>query len=423
MSDYLSVRRDRAAKAWSLNDEIVLIGAGELISIPGGADRTYPFLSHAEYFYLADRETVGGVLAFDPKDGWVDFVPAVTTAERVWEGKQHAPGTPITQLAGWLAARRGRPVAMLGTPLAGLRFDPIRTEELRDTLLHVRRPKDDVELERMRRAAAATVAGFEVARRFIRAGVTERAIQIEVEAEFFRHGGERVAYDTIVGAGSNAAVLHFLPTARVVQPGDVVLIDAGAEVGRYASDVTRTYRCPGGDAGLFADLYQVVLDVEERGVAACRAGVEWRDVHFEAARGIARGLVDVGLLRGDADALVERDTHALFFPHGIGHLVGLGVRDAGGYVPGRARSTRPGLSNLRVDLPLEPGFAVTIEPGVYFIPALLQDPALRGKHRDAVAWDRVDALMEFGGIRIEDNVVVTTGAPEVLTAASPKRLD
>jgi Xaa-Pro aminopeptidase len=113
----------------------------------------------------------------------------------------------------------------------------------------------------------------------------------------------------------------------------------------------------------------------------------------------------------------------MFFPHGIGHMVGLGVRDAGGYLPGRKPSTRSGLANLRTDLPLEPRYAMTIEPGVYFIPALLDDPENRAKHGDAVAWDRVDALRGFGGIRIEDNVVVTDGAPEVVTAAVPKSLD
>jgi Xaa-Pro aminopeptidase len=102
---------------------------------------------------------------------------------------------------------------------------------------------------------------------------------------------------------------------------------------------------------------------------------------------------------------------------------GLGVRDAGGYLPGRKPSRRAGLANLRTDLPLEPGYAMTIEPGVYFIPALLDDPENRAKHRDHVAWDRVDSLKQFGGIRIEDNVVVTNGAPEVLTAAVPNDLD
>jgi Xaa-Pro aminopeptidase len=133
--------------------------------------------------------------------------------------------------------------------------------------------------------------------------------------------------------------------------------------------------------------------------------------------------VALGIMKGNPQSLIERDAHALFFPHGLGHLVGLGVRDGSGRAPGRAPSARPGLANLRVDLPLERGYAITVEPGVYFIPALLNDPTNREKYRDAVDWDRVVPLLDFGGIRIEDNVVVTDGAPEVLTAAIPKTLD
>lgn len=420
MDDYLSLRRARVAAAWGLADEVVLVGAGSPIGIPGGADQTYPFLSHSEYFYLADRECAGGVVAFDPREGWTDFVPEVTEDERVWEGREPVAGTPRSELPEWLARRHGRPVVVLGAPVAGVEGDGTRAGPLREALTHARRPKDEVELERMRRAAAATAAGFAVAARTVRAGVTERQVQIELEAEFFRHGGERTAYDTIVGAGPHAGVLHFAPTGRVLAPGDAVLIDAGAEIGRYASDVTRTYRVPGGDAGFFRDLYAVVLGVEERAVSRCRAGVEFRDLHLTAAHEIAAGLAELGLLKGDPEALVERDVHALFFPHGLGHMVGLGVRDASGYLPGRVRSTRPGLSMLRNDLPLEPDYVMTIEPGVYFIPALLDDPERRRRHADAVAWSRVDALRDFGGIRIEDNVRITRGEPEVLTAAVPK---
>ena len=423
MAAYLDRRRERVAAAWDLSNEVVLIGAGRPIGIPGCVDQTYPFQSHPEYFYLSDRECAGGVLAFDPTQGWTDFVPEVTTAERVWEGKRDAPGTPLSRLESWLAARRGRLVVTLGTPVDGVAGDEARGAELRLALTHARRPKDDVELDRMRRAAAATAPGFEAARRMVREGVTERAIQIELEAEFFRHDGDRTAFGTIVGTGSNSAVMHFLPTSRAVRDGDVVLIDAGAEVSRYASDITRTYRAPGGDPGFFRDLYRLVLDVAVRAVAQCTVGREWRDVHLDACRRIAEGLLALGVLRGSPDTLVESDAHALFFPHGIGHLVGLGVRDASGYLPGRTRSTRPGLANLRTDLPLQRHYAITVEPGVYFIPALLQDPDLRARHRDAVAWDRVDGLLEFGGIRIEDNVVITDGAPEVLTAGVPKDLD
>ncbi len=423
MASYLERRRARVASAWDLSDEIVLVGAGRPIPIPGGADQTFPFIAHSDYFYLADRQVAGGVLAFDPKEGWVDFVPEVTAAERIWEGKADVPGTPLSNLESWLAARRGRTIVVLGSALPGVASDEARAAEVGERLTHVRRTKDEVELGRMRAAAAATVPGYAAARRMILAGVTERQIQIELEAEFFRHGGNVAAYDTIVAAGSNSAVLHFAPTSRAAREGDVVLIDAGAAVGRYVSDVTRTYRVPGGDDGFFRELFALVLAVEQRAITRCTPGREWQEVHLEAALAIAAGLVALGLMKGSPQSLLESDAHALFFPHGLGHLVGLGVRDASGRAPGRVPSTRPGLANLRVDLPLERDYAITVEPGVYFIPALLNNAENRVKYRDSVVWNRVERLLDFGGIRIEDNVVVTAGAPEVLTSAIPRDWD
>ena len=422
-SAQLEARRSRTAAAWSLHDEVVLIAAGEPISIPGGADQTFPFLSHAEYFWLTDHEAPGAVLAFDPMEGWTDFVPETTEAERVWEGRGDAPGTPLARLKDWLAARAGRQLVSLGAALPNAGGLDARALELRGTLTHVRRPKDEAELARLRAACAASARGFAAIAPRIRAGVTERALQIELEAEFFRSGGDRTGYGSIVGAGSNAGVLHFEPGERVVRPGDVVLIDAGAEIRRYTSDVTRTYRAAGGDAGFFRALYAVVLGLQERAVASCRVGVEWRDVHMRACRDTAAGLVDLGLMRGDPDALVERDAHALFFPHGLGHMVGLGVRDASGYLPGRVRSDRPGLNMLRTDLPLERDYVITVEPGIYFIPALLRDQARRKRYADCIAWDKIDGLLGFGGIRIEDNIHVTDGDPENLTTAIPKTLE
>ena len=430
---YLGARRARVAGAWGLKDEIVLVGAGRPIPIPGGADQTYPFLAHADYYYLTDREVVGGVVAFDPAEGWAEFVPPVTRAERVWEGRTDVPGRPIAELGAWLGARRGRAVVALGAAIPELAgaapkamAGEARTAEVAAALLHARRPKDAIELERMRVAARTTVPGYVAAHAMIREGVTERDIQVEMESAFFRHGASATAYGTIVGAGTNSAVLHFSPTSRRIRAGDVVLIDAGAAVGRYVSDVTRTWRAPGDDGGagteerFFHELYSLVRAVEEHAIARCTPGREWRDVHLAASLEIAEGLVALGIMKGRAEALVEMDAHALFFPHGLGHLVGLGVRDASGRAPGREPSTRPGLSSLRVDLPLELGYTITVEPGIYFIPALLQDPANRARYRDVVAWDRVDDLLDFGGIRIEDNVVITDGLPEVLTAAIPK---
>ena len=420
MTDPFASRRERAAAAWARNDAIVLVGAGSPVPIPGGADQTYPFLAHAEYLWLAGHETPESVLAFDPHDGWTDFVPPVTQAERVWEGRIESRGTPRPEFDGWLAARRGRPIAMLGCAVGGVTADPELTVESRERLLHARRRKDDAELALLRRACEATAAGFKALVQSLRPGVSERELQVELESAFFRAGADRTGYGSIVGVGSDAGVLHFTPGARRAEPGDVVLVDAGAEVARYTADVTRTYRLPGGgDDAFFRDLHALVLRTEREAIAGCVPGAEWRDLHMGAARTIAEGLVALGILTGSPDSLVERDTHALFFPHGLGHMVGLGVRDASGYLPGRTRSTRPGLGMLRTDLPLEPGYVMTVEPGVYFIPALLQDAELRQRHRDAVRWDRVDALLGFGGIRIEDDVLVTAEAPEVLTAAIP----
>ncbi len=421
MTAYLERRRARVAAAWGLSDEIVLVGAGHPISIPGGQDQTYPFLSHSEYFYLVDRECEGGLVTFDPKEGWTDFVPDVTEDERVWEGRTDVDGTPLSRLPAWLAARSGRKVAMLGVAQRDVAADVTVTAEARERLQQAIRPKDEVELERMRRATAATAAGFAAVRQLIRPGMTERGLQVELETGFFRHGAERTAFGTIVGAGSNSGVLHFTPGERRVGEGEHVLIDAGAEIDRYASDVTRAYPA-GTPGGFFRELYEVVLNGQVRGIARCRPGTEWREVHLAVARDLAEGLVGLGILRGSPDSLVEQDAHALFFPHGLGHLVGLGVRDASGYLPGRKRSTRFGLAFLRCDFPLQPNYVITVEPGLYFIPALLNDPERRSRYRDAVNWAKVDTLLGFGGIRIEDDVLITPGEPDVLTAAIPKTL-
>lgn len=419
---YLAERRRKAAHAFNLTNEVVLIAAGEPIGIPGGADQTYPFRPHTEYFWLADRVRPGCVLAFDPQEGWVDFVPEVSQAERVWEGGGASEGVPASTFPAWLAARKGRPLAVLGRALPAVDDDPELRERLRLALFAARRPKDGEEMARMRRAAAATAAGHAAAREAIQPGRSEREVQIELEAAFFRSGAERTAFGTIVGSGPNSAVLHFEPSSRRLADGELVLIDAGAEVDGYCGDVTRTY--PAGQRFTPAqrDLYAVLLEAQVAAVDSCRAGVEFRELHLATARAIAAGLAQLGYLHGGADELVETGASAIFFPHGLGHLVGLGVRDASGYLSGRQRSDHPTLRYLRCDLPLEPGFVTTIEPGIYFIPALLDDPELRAQHRQRVNWERVDGMRTFGGFRIEDDVLITGGAPEVLTAAIPKAL-
>jgi Xaa-Pro aminopeptidase len=422
--EQLERRRRAAAERWSLGDEVVLIGAGTPIAIPGRADRTYPFRAHAEYFYLTDRERPGGVLAYDPDAGWVDFVVPVTQRELLWEAAEAAEagapdGTvPTSQLASWLEERNGRRVACLGAHVAGVVSETALEVDLRYELNHVRRQKDALELDRMREAERATSAGFAAILPLLERGRTERELQVELEAAFFRNGGDFLAYDSVVAGGPNSAVLHFAPTTRPLGEGELVLIDAGAEHRGYASDITRTYPVSGRFDAEQDQLHSIVRAAGDAATRSCTAGTEWKEVHRIAATRVAEGLVDFGLLRGQPDMLVERGTVALFFPHGVGHMVGLGVRDAGEILRGR-RGREPGFPPLRVDLPLLPGHVVTVEPGIYFVPALLRDPESRARHRDAVDWDRADRMSTFGGIRIEDNVLVTEDGFEILTADVP----
>lgn len=427
--DCLARRRTRLAAALELGDSLLLVGAGLPVPLPEGTDQTYPFRSHAEYYYVAAQECAGGAVAFDPHDvdatvpgsGWVSFVPQITEAERVWEGRRQLPGTPLPDLARWLRERAGRPIAMLGAPLDGMPVDAALTQSVRARFMHARRTKDDSELALLRRGAAATAAGYARLCEFLRPGITERQLQIELEAEFFRQGAARTGYGTIVGTGPNAAVLHFEPGDRAARTGEFVLVDAGAEIERYVTDVTRTY-VVGAASAFQRDLHRLVLEAEEQAISRCLPGVEWRELHLATAVRLTAGLVELGLMRGNPESLVEQEAHTLFFPHGLGHMVGLGVRDAGGLLPGRAKDPRPSLRTLRMDLPLAAGYMVTVEPGVYFIPALLNDPLRRDRFRDCVNWDAVEPHLQLGGVRIEDNVLVTDGSPDVLTAAIPKTL-
>jgi Xaa-Pro aminopeptidase len=416
----LDRRRLALVDAWNLVGEIVLVGAGSPVTIPGRRDRTYPFHAHLEYLYLTDRERPGGVLAYDPREDWVDFVTPVTRQERLWEGAADGePGgtTPIEELAGWLDKREGRPVALLGASFdQAPAHDEALTAQLRRQLNELRRAKDELEIERMRLAERATAAGFAKLVELIEPGRTERQLQIELEAEFFRHGADDIAFPTIVGSGPNSAVLHFPPTHRRLHAGELVLVDAGAEYRGYDSDITRTYPASGDFSPEQRELHAIVQRALEAATERCLPGTEFRDVHRSAQLVIAEGLADLGLLRGTAESLVESEAVSVFFPHGVGHLVGLGIRDASETLPGRERDEFP---RLRLDLPLLPGYVTTIEPGIYFVPPLVHDTEFRSKHRQEVNWGMAEAMIGFGGIRIENNVLVTGDGYEVLTADVP----
>ncbi|MBA4180414.1 MAG: Xaa-Pro aminopeptidase [Anaerolinea sp.] len=447
MSANLNARRNGIARAWDLRSGAVVVPAGVHVPV-AGTDQYHDFHAHPEFTYLAGVQTPGAVLAFDPVDGWLVFAPVANQEDRVWvgdgesldaiAGRSGARVEPLQRLGGWLEARRSEPLVLLGNhdlvanPTAyGLQswaaleldVDDQRSVLLSEQVADKRRAKDPAEISLMRSAAGATAPGHRAAIRLARPGMTERQLQIEIEAEFFRAGAERTAYGSIVGSGPNGAILHSSPGQRVFADGDLILVDAGAEFGAYASDVTRTFPVAARFSGIQRDIYEIVLGVQERAIASVKPGVEYKDLHMAAALGIASGLRDLGILRGDPGDLVERDAHALFFVHGLGHMLGLATHDAGGCLAGRQPSDRFGLKWLRADLPLEPDYVVTIEPGIYFIDALLTDPARRDTFRDAVNWGLVDSLRGFGGIRIEDDVLVTEAGADVLSGTIPKSID
>jgi Xaa-Pro aminopeptidase len=417
---HLAQRRARIAKAIGLCDEIVLIGAGEPIPLPEGSDQAYPFRAHSEYYYLTGINSPGGVLAFDPRqrssNNWISFVPDVTEAEKIWEGKTETIATPLPHLEAWLGSRRGRPIINLGALLRGVGSDESDIARVREQFTHVRRAKDATEINLLRQAAVATAAGFSTVRKQIRPGVTERALQVELEAEFFRNGADCVGYGTIVASGPNAAVMHFPPSQRKIRRGDFVLIDAGAEVERYVIDVTRTFVAGGKPTPFQRDLLSLILAVDRAAIDRCVPDAEWKEIHLKAATELTEGLIDLKLMKGRAESIVEQGGHTLFFPHGLGHLVGLGIRDASGRYPGRSKDETVALKNLRMDLPLAAGYVTTVEPGLYFIPGILNDPKRRRRYRDTVDWRRVENFIGIGGVRTEDTVLVTENRPEVLTA-------
>jgi Xaa-Pro aminopeptidase len=209
----------------------------------------------------------------------------------------------------------------------------------------------------------------------------------------------------------------------------LLLADVGAETASgWAADVTRTWPVSGKFSPTQKAIYDIVLAAHDTCIDRISPRVEYRDIHLLAARIIAEGLVDLGILRGNPEDLVEMDAHALFFVHGIGHLIGLDVHDMedfgdlAGYQEGRTRSSRFGLGYLRLNRVLQAGMLVSIEPGFYQVPAILNDPEIRAKYQEFVNWEKLNQFTDVRGIRIEDDILVTEAGREVLTGKLPTNI-
>jgi Xaa-Pro dipeptidase len=384
-------------------------------------DSTYPFRPNPRYrYWLPDatpdcfvvyRPGRRPMLVFNqPDDYW--FLPP-EAPEGYWVAHFDVKVVRSPAELGKLAGKARW--AVLGEPAPA-------TEGLGDhdppavtgPLDYARAVKSPYEVECMALATAAGVRAHRAAEAAFRSGASE----YEVHLAYCRAAGareEELPYNNIIAFDRHAAVLHYQVLDRA-RPAGVrsFLIDAGAQHAGYACDITRTYAAEDGE---FLYLIRSVDSVQQKLADRVRPGVDYRDIHLEAHRSLAGVLVRHGIVRGSAEAAVESGVTSVFFPHGIGHLLGLMVHDAAGFAAGPDGGTRAkpaGHPYLRLTRDLEPGFAVTIEPGIYFIDSLLEAARADARGR-AIDWKRVEALRPHGGIRIEDNVVAQDGAPRNLT--------
>lgn len=298
------------------------------------------------------------------------------------------------------------------------------SEALLDAVIAMRRTLASDELAQVRRAARVTAAAHRAAMAATRPGVPEQHLAALFDG-VIRAAGMHPAYGSIVTV--RGEILHNESYPNTCADGDLLLLDGAAEAPTgYATDVTRTWPVSGRFSPRQAAAYDAVLAAQLAAIDMVRPGTRYRHIHDRASLVLARWLVDEGLLRGEPQGLVEQGAHALFFPHGVGHLIGLDVHDLeaygdrAAYPPGRSRSEQFGTAYLRLDLDLEPGTCVTIEPGFYIVPAILADAELTARFGDAVDLDRARDWQGFGGIRIEDDVLCTAGQPELLTPGIPK---
>jgi Xaa-Pro dipeptidase len=433
MNTYAQHRR---ATMKLLPDGLTLLAGG--LEVPRNFDVNYVFRQKSNFLYLSGVEEPGCHLLLDPKRRKSTlFIPRVDDHHRVWEG--HVPGpAECRKLYGFShvayadelpkhlkAASRGYRKAYAdnkswkswGNQLGKVANRPALLADALDDLRAIKTPG---ELALLKTASGISSRAHAQVMRGTRAGMHEYEVQALFEGACMSSGLRHLAYPSIVAAGVNGAVLHYRGNRDRLRSGDLLLIDAGAEAGGYAADITRTFPINRRFTQRQRDIYSIVLAAQNRCIQRARPGLNFVQFHIDSMRTIAEGLRDLKLLRGSIDSLVEGGACRLFYPHGIGHLLGLDVHD--GFAGKRRKKANPTKVPARFTADLEAGFVITVEPGIYFIKPLLKNNRLRKKFKSAVDFTRADRYLNFGGIRIEDDIVIRrSGAPRNLTSV-PKEI-
>ncbi len=444
-------RRQRLASRF---EDGLLLFLGNAESPMNYADNWYPFRQDSTFLYYfgLDQPDLAAVIDVD-RGAEMIFGDELTIDHIVWTGdlptiaaRAESVGVPDTRPRSALveivaaAAAAGRAVrflppyradnAILLHDLLGVapreaarRASPEFIREVIDQ----RSVKSVEEIAELERAVDTSVAMHIAAIRMARPGMLEAEIAAEVERIAIAAGG-RPAYPVIATIHGETLHNHF--HGNVLADGDLFLLDAGAATAMgYAGDLSSTFPAGRRFSGRQRAIYELQLAAYDAAVSALAPGASNRDVHFAAARVIADGMKDLGLMKGDTDEALAAGAHAMFFPCGVGHMIGLDVHDMEdlgedhvGYA-GEARSTQFGLKSLRLARELEPGFTLTIEPGIYFIPQLIDLWRDQGHCADFLDFDALDRWRGFGGVRNEENFLITADGARRLGRAKPLTID
>lgn len=397
--------------------------------------------------YFVGRAIEGAALLIDGGNATL-FAPRPDPEAELWAGRQPSleelslelsiDVRPIDELAlpesvatlpaqdaessNWHSELVGRDVIHgSGFELEGL------DRKLGDAVIELRLEHDPAAIAQLRYAAGVADRAHRAGMRATRPGLREFGVRAAMEGAIIA-AGCACSYNSIVTV--HGEVLHNERHDGLLEQSDLLLADVGAETPEgWASDVTRVWPARGQFSSTQRALYDAVLASQLAAIAAVRPGVRYLDVHRAAGLSLLRSLIELGVFKGDLADLYARGAAALFFPHGIGHLLGLDVHDMedlgdrAGYAPGRVRSASNGDRYLRLDRDLRPGMCVTIEPGFYQIPALLSNTTEMAGLESALDRKRLAEFSDVRGIRIEDDVLVTDSGCEVLTSAIPKTAD